>query len=141
MATDTFKLELVTPDRLLLSEPARSVIIPGGDGEFQVLVGHHPMVSTLRPGVLVVETPTERYTYAVGTGFIEVQPDHVIVLASEAEGEREIDIEAARAAARQAEDRLANLGHESLDERVAFQTALEVAQTQIQLYEQREHKR
>jgi len=135
---DTFQLELVRPDRLLLSEDATSVIVPGGSGEYQVLADHLPMVTTLKPGTLVVETKDESYTYAVGEGFVEVLPGHVIVLASEAEGEREIDIERARSEAKKAEDRLSELGHEDLEEVRVFETALKVAKTKIAVWERRE---
>ena len=48
----TFKFELVTPERMLLSEDAAQVVVPGVEGEFTVLAGHAPVVSALRPGVV-----------------------------------------------------------------------------------------
>src|SRR5215510_14365320 len=48
----TFKFELVTPERMLLSEDATQVVVPGVEGEFTVLAGHAPLVSALRPGVI-----------------------------------------------------------------------------------------
>ena len=49
---ETFKFELVTPERMLLSEDASQVVIPGTEGEFTVLAGHAPVISSLRPGVI-----------------------------------------------------------------------------------------
>ena len=50
----TFKFELVSPERVLMSEDVEQVVVPGADGDFAVLAGHAPFVSTLRPGVLDV---------------------------------------------------------------------------------------
>ena len=49
---DTFKFELVTPERMVLSEDARQVVVPGMEGDFTVLAGHAPVISALRPGVI-----------------------------------------------------------------------------------------
>ena len=56
----TFKFELVSPERVLLSEDAEQVVVPGADGDFGVLVGHAPLVSTLRPGMLEVLLPGKK---------------------------------------------------------------------------------
>jgi len=54
MSQETFKFELVSPERLLVSGDAQSVVVPGADGDFMVLSNHAPVVSTLRPGVIDV---------------------------------------------------------------------------------------
>lgn len=77
----TFKFELVSPERLLVSIDADEVILPGSEGQMGILAGHAPVVSTLNPGVIsVVAGSTKRRMYVNG-GFAEVQPDQVTVLA------------------------------------------------------------
>lgn len=77
----TFKFELVSPERVLLSEDASEAIVPGMDGQFTVLAGHAPVISTLRPGTLIVKvTSGERRVFVRG-GIAEVEPDSLIILA------------------------------------------------------------
>ena len=51
---DTFELELVSPESLLLSEPVEMVVVPGEEGDFGVLAGHTPVISNIRPGTLAI---------------------------------------------------------------------------------------
>jgi F-type H+-transporting ATPase subunit epsilon len=81
---DTFKFELVSPERVLLSEQAEHVVLPGSQGDFGVLPGHAPLISTLRPGVLNVELPGAARRMFVNGGFAEVEPDRLTVLAETA---------------------------------------------------------
>ena len=95
----TFKFELVTPERMALSEDAAQVVVPGVEGEFTVLPGHAPVISALRPGVIDVTLPDARKTRIfVKGGFAEVDAGHLTVLA-----ERALDVEAMDAAAIAAE--------------------------------------
>src|SRR5690349_12190565 len=81
----TFQLELVSPERLLLSRQVEMVTIPAADGEMGVLPGHSPMVVALRGGVIRVrENGAETERLFVGGGFAEVSPERVTVLADEA---------------------------------------------------------
>jgi F-type H+-transporting ATPase subunit epsilon len=95
----TFKFELVTPERMLLSEDAAQVVVPGAEGEFTVLAGHAPVVSALRPGVVsaMLGEAGTRQIFVRG-GFVEVDAERLIVLA-----ERAIDLATADAAAISAE--------------------------------------
>jgi len=80
-----FEFELVSPERLVLSEPVDMAVIPGSEGDFGVLAGHSLLITTLRPGVIEVwqgETVTERL-FVVG-GFAEVTESRCTVLADEA---------------------------------------------------------
>jgi F-type H+-transporting ATPase subunit epsilon len=77
----TFKFELVSPERILLSEDAEQVIVPGMEGQFTVLAGHAPVISTLRPGVLDAQVAGGRRRVFVRGGFAEVGPDRLTVLA------------------------------------------------------------
>jgi F-type H+-transporting ATPase subunit epsilon len=78
----TFKFELVTPERMALSEDVGEVVVPGIEGDFTVLPGHAPVISALRPGVIEVTLPDARKTriYVKG-GFAEVDAEHLTVLA------------------------------------------------------------
>src|SRR5579864_3314282 len=82
---DKVKFELVSPEKLLLSEDVAMVVVPGGEGNFGVLPGHSLLISTVRPGVIDVyedETVSERIF--VSGGFAEVTPQRCTVLADEA---------------------------------------------------------
>jgi F-type H+-transporting ATPase subunit epsilon len=103
-----FELELVSPERLLLSEPVDMAVIPGSEGDFGVLAGHSLLISTLRPGVIEVwqgETVVNRL-FVVG-GFAEVTDMRCTVLADEAVPVDEINAAEAQAAFEQARDALA----------------------------------
>lgn len=77
----TFKFELVSPERVLLSEEASEVIVPGTHGQFTVLAGHAPLISSLRPGMMIVKlTSGERRVFVRG-GIAEVEPDGLTILA------------------------------------------------------------
>jgi F-type H+-transporting ATPase subunit epsilon len=103
-----FEFELVSPERLLLSEPVDMAVIPGSEGDFGVLAGHSLLISTLRPGVIEVwqgETVTNRL-FVVG-GFAEVTDTRCTVLADEAIPVDEINAATAQTAFEQARDAVA----------------------------------
>src|SRR5690606_25203608 len=81
---DTFKFELVSPERVLLSEDAEQVVLPGIQGDFAVLANHAPMLSMLRPGVLDIQLPGKTRRVFVKGGFAEVEPGRLPVLAPHA---------------------------------------------------------
>jgi F-type H+-transporting ATPase subunit epsilon len=76
----TFKFELVSPERVLMSEDAEQVILMGTEGQFTVLPGHSSMISTLRPGILEVTIKGRSRRIYVRGGFAEVEPDRLTVL-------------------------------------------------------------
>jgi F-type H+-transporting ATPase subunit epsilon len=82
---DLFKFDLVSPEDLLLSQDVQQVLVPGTEGNFTVLPGHAPMLSTMRPGVIDVtdEAGNEERIYVRG-GVAEVNPNGLTVLAEEA---------------------------------------------------------
>lgn len=80
----TFKFELVSPERILVSEDADQVILNGTDGQFTVLPGHAPMISTLQPGLMDVTTGGKSRRIYVRGGFAEVEPERLTVLAERA---------------------------------------------------------
>jgi F-type H+-transporting ATPase subunit epsilon len=83
---DTFVFEIVTPGRMMLSRPAEMVVIPGEAGNFGVLPGHSPMLSTLRPGTVEIREQNLKILEQifVEQGFAEVTTERCTVLAEEA---------------------------------------------------------
>ena len=92
MSQTTFTFELVSPERLLASGEAESVVVPGADGDFQVLAQHAPVVSTLRPGVIDVVFPESKTArYFVKAGLVEVNGARCTVLAQDAHDVEDYD--------------------------------------------------
>ncbi len=82
---DRIQFELVAPERLLVSEPVEMVVVPGVEGDFGVLPGHAPLVSTVRPGVIAVfEGGKVSQRIFVAGGFAEVTGERCTVLAERA---------------------------------------------------------
>ena len=123
----TIRLELVTPERLLLAEEVDEVVAPGYEGEFGVLPEHTQFLAILNIGVLWYRKESAVEKIALGGGFAEVTPDRIVVMADTAERADEIDLERAQRARDRAEARLKEL---SLDDethakvRAALQRAL-----------------
>src|SRR5262249_17881730 len=109
---DKVKFELVSPEKLLLSEMVAMVVVPGGEGNFGVLPGHSLLISTVRAGVIDVyeddrTTITDRIF--ISGGFAEVTPERCTVLADEAVPLKDLDAGAIEANVRILESNLANL--------------------------------
>lgn len=81
---DKIRFELVSPERLLLSTQADMVVVPGAAGEFGVMAGHVPLVSTIRPGIVEVHDGGAVTKLYVRGGFAEVAADVLTILAEEA---------------------------------------------------------
>ncbi len=130
MAAERVAFELVSPERLLLSEPVEMVVVPGAEGDFGVLPGHAPMISTLRPGVIsIYQGGTARTRIFVAGGFAEVTPERCTVLAESAVPLAEID----RA---EVEGQIATLEQEVTDalsdeERAGWQAQLQAAEAML----------
>lgn len=105
---DTIQLEVVTPEKSVVSDPAKIVVAPGELGEFGVLIGHTPFMTSLKTGALRYEDSSgkERFVFVSG-GFAEALPDRVTILADSAERRSDIDIDRAQSAMERAEKRLA----------------------------------
>jgi F-type H+-transporting ATPase subunit epsilon len=104
--TKKILLEVVTPERMLLSQDVDMVIAPGSEGEFGVLPGHCHFLSTLRIGELRYQTGDVWHYMSELWGFAEVTPTKVTVMAEVAEKAEEIDVGRAQAAVEMAEQRL-----------------------------------
>lgn len=81
---ETFKFELVSPERVLMSEDVDQVIVNGTDGQFTVLPGHSPLISTLTPGFLEVSIKGRTQRIYVRGGFAEVDPNSLTILGEKA---------------------------------------------------------
>src|ERR687897_2644637 len=89
---EAFKFELVSPERLLVSEEVQHVVIPGAEGEMTVMANHAPVMTTIKPGVVTVKTAagaTERY--CVFGGFADILPSGCTLLAESAVSVKSID--------------------------------------------------
>lgn len=104
--SDQIKLEVVTPERRVLSESVDSVNVPAMNGELGILPGHTPLISQLQTGVLSYVQGGAAHRLHVSGGFIEVNEDRVSVLAEIAEHPEEIDAARARLAREHAEKTL-----------------------------------
>jgi F-type H+-transporting ATPase subunit epsilon len=85
--------DLVSPERLLLSTEADMVTVPGTEGYMGVMAGHAPLVSTLRAGMIDVQTDGKDDRYFIRGGFAEISPAKITVLAEEAVPMTELDLE------------------------------------------------
>src|ERR1700709_2055258 len=113
------QLDIVTPEKLVLSETVDSVVLPGTEGEFGVLPMHAPLVTTLKPGELVYAKAGKSEHFAIGTGFVEVTGTTVAVLTDMAMGAADIDEKAVQEALDRAQHALEQLKGEAQGEEVA----------------------
>ncbi len=90
-------LEIVTPEKKVLSDTVDSVTVPTASGEVGIMSNHAPLISSLKPGILTVNKSGATEKMVVSGGFIEVSSNKVSVLTDIAEKAEEIDVEAARA--------------------------------------------
>ena len=131
MLPEKIQLDIVTPERAVLSEAVDEVILPGVEGYLGVRPGHAPLLTTLKVGEILTRKGNERSHLAVSWGFVEVLPDRVSILAETAERAEQIDLDRAVRAKERAEQRL-----KSPDPDVDFhraQVALEKALIRIQV--------
>ncbi len=112
-------IELVTAERLVLTQEADIVIAPGTEGTIGILPKHAPLVTTLNPGVLTLRNDGEEQVLAVGGGFLQVYRDRVLILADAAERSDELDEERAEQARRQAEAALKEAANNPLQAEAA----------------------
>ncbi len=118
--SNTVEFELVSPERLLKSEPVEMVVVPGTEGDFGVLPGHSLLIATVRPGVIDIhEGGQVRESIFVAGGFAEVSPERCTVLAEEAVPVADIDKAAAEKRLEDAKAALRDAGSEEDDATVA----------------------
>jgi F-type H+-transporting ATPase subunit epsilon len=88
---DGILIEIVSPERLLLSEQAQSVTVPGSEGYFTVMGDHAPLMTTLKPGFITVNGANGAQTFYVRGGFADVSPDGLTILAEQASTAADFD--------------------------------------------------
>lgn len=89
---EAFKFELVSPERLLVSEDVESVVIPGAEGEMTVMANHAPVMTTIKPGVVTVKPVSgSEERYVVFGGFADILPEGCTLLAESAVAVGDID--------------------------------------------------
>jgi F-type H+-transporting ATPase subunit epsilon len=106
MEPQKIQLDIVTPERGVVSEAVDELILPGSEGYLGVRPGHAPLLTALQVGAIEYRKGTEVSYLAVSWGFAEVLPDRVSILAETAEKASEIDVDRARRARERAENRL-----------------------------------
>ncbi|MGH7185641.1 MAG: F0F1 ATP synthase subunit epsilon [Pseudomonadota bacterium] len=132
--TDRVQFELVSPERLLLSEPVDMVVVPGSEGDFGVLHGHAPFISTVRPGLIETYAgKSVKDRIFVAGGFAEVTRERCTVLAEEAMPVADLDRAAIEAAARIAREDL-GLAKDAT-ERKAAERAIAIAEAKLAVLE------
>jgi F-type H+-transporting ATPase subunit epsilon len=103
---ETFQLEIVTPEKLIVKDRAEEMQIPGKKGYLGILPGHAPLISELSVGQISYRHGSETHYLCVAWGFAEVLPDKVTILAETAERGEDVDCERARKARERAQQRL-----------------------------------
>ncbi len=131
MLSENIELEVVTPERHVLSESVQSLEMPGKDGYLGILPGHAPLITELGIGILTYHKGAEVRYLTVIHGYAEVLPDRVIVLAELSERAEEIDLARVRSALERAQAELAKAGSPDMDWQVAS-AALERATIRMQ---------
>lgn len=141
--SDKVEFELVSPEKLLVSQPVTMVVVPGAEGSLGVLPGHAPMIVTVKPGVIDIygnDMATITQRIFVAGGFCEITAGRVTVLAEEAS-----DLEALRRQDKGAlEKQIADLAEDLEDaktdsERHAVEAKLVIAQAKLELHGQSVH--
>ena len=97
MIPEKIHLDIVTPERRVVSRELDEVILPGAEGSFGVLPGHAPMLTQLAAGVAECRDGAKKSYMSISSGFVQVTPERVTVLADTCERSEEIDVDRARA--------------------------------------------
>lgn len=132
---DSFQLEIVTPEKLVVRDTAQEAQIPGANGYIGILPGHAPLITELGAGEISYRSGSQLHRYATAWGFAEILPERVIVLAETVEPADEIDVPRAQQALAAAEESLKSAQNE---EEVAKDLAkVRRAQARIEVAEQK----
>lgn len=130
------QLDIVTAERLVVSEQVDYVSAPGAGGIIGILPRHAPLLTALTVGELHYKQDGEEHSFAIGGGFMEVRPDHVTVLADSAERAEEIDEMRAEQARQRAEELLKERPHADV-EAARIEQALRRAEVRLRVARQR----
>lgn len=130
----TFPLDIVTPERTILSENAAAVQVPAVSGSMGILAGHAPLLADLGVGECVVKLPGgAEETFAIAGGFVEVSREKVTVLADTAERASDIDVNRAEASLARARELLASVTALSNNDREEANAAVRRAQARLRI--------
>ena len=130
---DTFQLEIVTPEKLVVKDIAQEMQIPGKNGYLGVLPGHAPLITELAVGEISYRNDGSTHYLAVAWGFAAVLPDKVTILAETAERAEEINVQRAEEARKRAEDLLKSANPDTDFTRA--QNSLQRAETRLDVAE------
>ena len=134
----TFKLEIVTAEKMVFSDDVTALIAWGVEGQLGILPHHAPLMTMLQPRDLVIRKDKEEEVLAISGGFLEVRPDKVIVLADACERVDEIDIARAEEAKKRAQETM-KAGPLTADAAVA-EAALRRSLARLKVAERRRRK-
>ena len=128
-----FKIEIVTPEKLVFSEEIESLVVPAERGYLGVLAGHAPLLATLQPGEITIKgTAKGDLHFATSGGFMEVTPGKAVLLTESAEEVTGIDIARAEESKKRAQERMAVAAGKDVDKSRA-KAALERAMNRLKL--------
>lgn len=132
MAVSTVHLDIVSAEEKLFSDKVRSIQVTGSEGEMGILPGHLPLLTALKPGMVqVVFADGKEDLFYIAGGFMEVQPDHIIVLSDTAVRGGDLDEQAINAARKQAEEAMASAKGDTSYAEAAAELARVVAQLRV----------
>jgi F-type H+-transporting ATPase subunit epsilon len=131
---NTYSLQVITPERILLNESVQQTIAPGSEGYLGILANHAPLMTSLNPGEVTVTLADGRTTshIVIKGGFMEVSPEGTVILADSAERSDEIDITRAEADLTDAQKMLAELTPGSPEAKQAL-SSLQHAEARIRV--------
>lgn len=130
-----FKIEIIASDHIFYKGECEMLVFPGTDGQHGILAGHEPMVTCLKPGEVKFLYNGEWQFAAVSEGFVEITPDHVILLADTIENPDEIDLRRAEQARMRAEERL----HQKLSRQEYYYTLASLNRAMTRLKVKKSH--
>ena len=132
---DTFQLEIVTPEKVVVKDAAEEMQIPGKNGYLGILPGHAPLITELAVGEITYRNGGTTHHLSVAWGFAEVLPDKVTILAETAERASEIDVNRAESAKQRAEKDFAQCSTEQ--EFAKVDADLKRAETRLEVAEKK----
>ena len=131
-----FRLAIVTPEKILFDGEVRSLVVPGSEGYLGVLANHAPLISALQAGkIQFTDSSNQDRVMVVSRGFFEVANNAATVLADQIENANEINIESARAAYRDARQRLNTDASLTDGDRKALEAAMRWHAARIKVHE------
>jgi F-type H+-transporting ATPase subunit epsilon len=132
---DSFQLEIVTPEKLVVKDTAEEIQIPGRNGYIGVLPGHAPLITELGAGEISYRSGGQVHRFSMAWGFAEILPDRVTVLAETVERKDEIDVPRAQQSLARAEESLRSA--QSEEDWSAAQDKIQRAQVRLDVAQQK----